>query len=259
MRKNLLLLISCFCVAFSAFAQNEEEGVLTQRPTTPPQTQNAGKKISTKFKTYNFELSIGPRVGGGLAMMSDSKDLKVSDGSGFSYDAGLALNLRFGGKDSKGRPLNGQGVFGVGLELNYAAYSVKTVAKENLNLGYFEVPVLFQFYPAFMTKQLKNLYIEVGPTFSALISKSPKELKIDSNTTYMTGELKGGDLKGTIGIGYRGKRTAANDGFYVNLRYNHGFSNLAGNFPSKISSAELTIGYLFKCAGGKGKGNTNKR
>lgn len=250
-------MISCVCLALSATAQNEGGNVLTQRSSSPQTTGNAGKSIAIKSKSYNYELSIGPRVGGGLAMASDESGFKLSDGSGFAYDAGLGVNLRFGGKDSKGRALNGQGLFGIGLELNYAGYSVKTVADENLNLGYFEVPVLLQFYPAFQTKQLKNLYIEVGPTFSALVSKSPDELKADNNSTYMTKDLKGGDIKGTIGVGYRINKAGANDGFYVNLRYNQGFSKLAGNVPTKVSSAELTIGYLFKCVGGKSKGNSN--
>lgn len=258
MRKKLALMISCMCLALCATAQSEGGNVLTQRSSSPQQsTGNKGKSIAIKTKSYNYELSIGPRVGAGLSMATNGDKLKLADGSGFSYDAGLGVNLRFGGKDSKGRPLNGQGLFGIGLELNYAGYSVKTVAKDNLNLGYFEVPVLFQFYPAFQTKQMKNFYIEVGPTFSALISKSPNEIKVNPLTSLITSKLSGGDIKGTIGLGYRINRSGANDGLYFNLRYNHGFSNLAGNVPTKVSSAELTIGYLFKCVGGKGN-STNK-
>lgn len=259
MRKKLALMISCLCLVISATAQNEGGSVLTQRSGTPQQTTNiAGKSIAIKSKSYNYELSVGPRIGGGLSMASDG-DIKFTDGSGIAYDAGIGLNLRLGGKDAKGRALNGQGLFGIGLELNYAGYSVKTIDSKNLNLGYFEVPLLLQFYPAFQTKQMKNLYIEVGPTFSALVSKSPDDVKIDALTTAATKDLKGGDIKGTIGIGYRINKAGANDGLYLNLRYNHGFSNLAGNLPTKISSAELTIGYLFKCVGGKGKSNSNNR
>lgn len=258
MRKKVVLMISCVCLALNAIAQNEVGNGFTQRSSTPQQNaSNAGKSIPIKSKSYNYELSVGPRVGGGLAMATDGDGEKLTDGSGFCYNAGLGLNLRFGGKDSKGRPLNGQGLFGIGLELNYASYSVKTVGEKNLDLGYFEVPVLLQFYPAYQTKQMKNLYIEIGPTFSALVSKSPNELQTDPYTTYITGDLNGGDIKGTIGLGYRVNRRGANDGFYINLRYNNGFCKLAGNFPTKISSAELTIGYLFKCVGGKRKGTSS--
>lgn len=256
MRKQLVLIISCVCLALSAVAQNEGGNVLTQRSTTPQKSGKAGRSITIKTKSYNYEFSIGPRVGGGLSMMSEGDGLNIADGSGFGFDAGLGLNVRFGGKDSRGRALNGQGLFGIGLELNYASNSIKTKMGDNLNLGYFEVPLLFQFYPAFGSKQLKNLYIEVGPTFSMLLSSSPDQLVSESpfvTSIYNTGDFKGGDIKGTIGVGYRFSRSSANDGLYLNFRYNLGTSDLAGNFPAKISSAELTIGYLFKCIGGKKK------
>lgn len=260
MRKQIAFLLSFMCIALGAFAQSE--GGFTQRRTTPRQNGNgSGRNITVNQKSYGFEFSLGPRVGIGLGIMSDGKldggnKLKVADGVGFGFDAGLGMNVRFGGKDSKGRPLNGQGLFGIGLELNYAYTSLPTIGDKSLNLGYFEVPLLFQFYPAFQTKQLKNLYLEIGPTFSALVNKSPADLQLDPLTIYHTGGLKGGDIKGTIGLGYRFNRSAANDGFYMNFRYNIGFSKLAGNFPSKVSTAELTFGYFFKCVGGKKKGQS---
>lgn len=248
------MMLSCLCLALGAAAHGEGANGLAESPAAPQAKAGAKKSIEIKSKNYGYEFSVGLRAGLGLSMATDHKDFKFTDGGGFGYDAGLALNMRFGGKDSKGRAMNGQGLFGIGLELNYSGYSVKTVAKDNLNLGYFEVPVLFQFYPGFQTKQLKNLYIEVGPTFSALVSKSPEEIKPNPNTVVETGKLKGGDIKATIGVGYRFDRTAANDGFYAGLRYNHGFSDLAGNLGVKTSKVELTFGYLFKCIGGKAKG-----
>ena len=44
---------------------------------------------------------------------------------------------------------------------------------------------------------------------------------------------------------------SANSGFYVSARYNFGTSDLSDSFPAKVSSAELTIGYMFGCFGGK--------
>ena len=52
-------------------------------------------------------------------------------------------------------------------------------------------------------------------------------------------------------VGYRFNKNSANDGFYAGARYYLGTSKLAGNFPGKMSSAEITIGYLFKCIGTK--------
>ena len=102
------------------------------------------------------------------------------------------------------------------------------------------------------SKQMKNLYIEVGPTFAGTLSSSPDYLEVN-NTRYKTGDLKGFDVKATVGLGYRFNTNAANEGFYVNARYYLGTSELAGNFPGKISSAELSIGYTFHCLGGNHK------
>lgn len=259
MRKKFTLLMSCALLTLTAVAQtNGNGGVFNQRPTSQQTNQQQSKPIGVPTKSNGYELSVGPRIGLGLAMGSDANGSDFADGAGFGWDAGLGVNIRFGGKDSKGRPLNGRGIFGLGIELNWSGYSIQTVAEKNLNLGYFEVPVLFQFYPGYQTKQLKNFYIEVGPTFAALGSKSPESLQVDDFTIYKTGGLKGGDVKGTIGLGYR-LGTNANSGMYLNLRYNQGFSNLAGNLPTKVSSFELTFGYLFKCSGGVRKGNATTK
>lgn len=186
-----------------------------------------------------------------MTMASESGDLKVTDGGSLGWDAGLAFNVRYGNKDYKGRPLHGQGLFGVGIELNYANRIVKTKGSDDLKLNYFEVPLLFQFYPVYNTTQLRNFFVEIGPTFSMLLSSSPKELAVDNSTVYKTGDFKGGDIKATFGLGWRFDRNAANDGLYLSLRYNLGTSKLAGNFPCKVSTAELTIGYLIKCLGSK--------
>lgn len=44
MRKQLVLIISCVCLALSAVAQNEGRNVLTQRSTTPPEVGKGRKK-----------------------------------------------------------------------------------------------------------------------------------------------------------------------------------------------------------------------
>ena len=81
--------------------------------------------------------------------------------------------------------------------------------------------------------------IELGPTFCYLMSKSPDELKGEA-TSFAIGDLKGGDVKGTIGVSYQTK-----SGFYASARYNMGFSDLAKNFPCKVSTVSVSIGYLF--------------
>lgn len=190
-----------------------------------------------------------------MSTLSESDGLSVEDGSGLAYGGGLAANIRFGGKDRKGRPMYGQGLFGIGLELNYRNYTVKTKGSDDLKLGYFEVPVVLQVYPFYASKQVKNLYVEAGVTIAASLSSSPDVL-VAGNATYKTGDLKGNDVKPTFGLGYRFKSSAANDGFYASLRYYLGTGKLADNsFPGKVSAAELSVGYLFNALGG----SKNKR
>ena len=249
--KKSIFIISLMAFALTATAQIEggDEG-FTQKSTRQATTQRTGKRLNVQTKNYNYELSIGPRIGAGMSTMSEGDDLKVYDGSGLAFGGGLAANIRFGGKDSRGRALNGQGLFGLGLELNYKSLSVKTVAEDDLKLGYFEVPIMLQFYPMYTSKHLKNLYIEAGPTIAGTLSASPERMSV-GDVIYKTGDLKGFDIKATFGLGYRFNKTSANDGLYLNARYYLGTSELAGNFPGKISSFEFTLGYLFKCIGTK--------
>lgn len=255
MKKLNLILFSLFACFASANAQIEGNGGddgFGQKPTTKTTTQrhSLGRTIGVKSKHYNYELSVGPRAGVGTTNMSEGEGLKFADGSGMNFGGGIAANIRFGGKDSRGRALDGQGLIGAGIEFNYKSLSVKSLGDEDLKMGYFEVPVMLQLYPCYNTKQLKNLYIEVGPTIAGTLSSSPESVKIN-NATYKTGDLKGFDVKATVGVGYRFNKTSANDGFYVNARYYMGTSKLAENFPGKLSTAEISVGYLFKCIGTK--------
>lgn len=255
MKKLHLILFSLFACFATANAQIEGDGGgdgFGQKTTTKTTTSSssAGRQISIKTKSYNYEFSIGPRAGVGTTNMSEGDGLKFTDGSGMNFSGGVAANIRFGGKDSRGRALDGQGLIGAGIEFNYRSLSVKSLGDDDLKMGYFEVPILLQVYPCYNTKQLKNLYLEVGPTIAGTMSSSPESLKVN-NITYKTGDLKGFDVKATVGIGYRFNKTSANDGFYLNARYYLGTSKLAGNFPGKLNSAEISIGYLFKCIGTK--------
>ena len=175
-------------------------------------------------------VSLGITAGGNYAMMSKYDPVDLGARSGIGFQGGLAINARFGqrrGADA------GTGPVGLQIEALYAQHSMKTDLSDDIKLGYLEVPVLFKYYIT------SNLNIELGPTFCYLLSKSPDVLEGTSTNIYI-GELKGGDLKGTVGISYQTK-----GGFYASARYNMGFSELAGNFPCKVSTASVSIGYLF--------------
>lgn len=248
MNKKCFITMPLLACALSVSAQiTGSDSGFEQKPKV--QAQKNGTNLKIKTKDYGYEFSLGVRAGIGVSMMNEGGDLKVYDAKGLSYGGGVAANVRFGSTDSRGRAIHGQGLFGVGLELNYKSYSVKTLGDDDLKLGYFEVPLMFQLYPLYNSKQLKNLYIELGPTFAGTLSSSPDYLNVD-NIVYKTGDIKGFDVKATVGVGYRFNKASANDGFYFNARYYFGTSDLAGNFPAKIGSAELSIGYTFRCLGG---------
>lgn len=256
MRKFSLLIISLLTVAAANAAEIGDDG-FGQRPLkkTSTTTENSSRKESNSGfgrnrKAYGYEVSVGVRAGVGFSSMSESDGFKFSDGMGTGFGGGVAANIRFGNKDSQGRPIYGQGLFGVGLELNFKQHSIKTLADDNLKLSNIEVPLMLQIYPGYKMRSLRNLYIEVGPSFTIPMSASPDVIKVGKQL-YPVGDLKAYDVKLAAGVGYRFSKGSANDGFYANFRYYLGTSKLAGNFPAKVGSAELSIGYLFKCVGGK--------
>lgn len=272
MKKFNLILFSLFACIATANAQIEGDGGDDGfgQSSTKKTTMTSGSalsKINVKTKHYNYEFSVGPRLGLGITSMSETDGMNIGNGGKMGFGGGLAANVRFGGSTgSRGEHLDGQGFFGIGIEFNYKQHSAKIVKNDDLSLGCFEIPIMLQLYPMYKSKQLKNLYIELGVTISTAISKKPDNLVFENNvdemfgnthhtlyekTTYPTKDLKGMDVKATFGLGYRFRKLSANDGFYLNARYYLGTSKLAGNFPATISSAEISIGYLFKCVGTK--------
>lgn len=208
--KKLFFLASIFMMAVSATAQDYEEG-------------------NDVVDTRKNVVSLGVTAGGNYSMMSKYDPVDLGSRTGIGFQGGLAINAHFGQKPGAGA---GTGPIGLQLEVLYAQHSFKTDLNENIKLSYLEAPLLFKYY---FTKELN---IEVGPTFAFLMSKKPDEL-VGPSTSIAIGELKGGDVRATIGISFQTK------GFYVSARYNHGFSDLAKNFPCKVSAATLSVGYLF--------------
>ena len=175
-------------------------------------------------------VSLGITAGANYSMMSKYDPVDLGSRSGIGFQGGAAVNIHFGqrrGADA------GTGPIGLQVEALYAMHSMKTDLSDNIKLSYLEIPVLLKYYIT------PNVNIELGPTFSYILSKSPDVLE-GTSTTIAIGELKGGDIKGTVGISYQTK-----SGFYASARYNMGFSDLAGNFPCKVSTVSLSVGYLF--------------
>lgn len=172
----------------------------------------------------------GIKAGANMSMMSKYDPVDLGLKSGIGFEGGAVISARFG-KRTKASDA-GTGMFGVQIEPSYVQHTVGTDG-DDLKLSYLEVPVLVKI---FLTP---NFNIEVGPNFCSLLSSSPDYLEA-SNTRIATGDLKGFDVKACIGVSYETK-----GGLYASLRYNLGTSDLAGNFPCKVSVASLTLGYKF--------------
>ena len=199
---------------------------------------------------------MGPKLGVTISSLSQPEEGKLADGAGVGISGGLAMKARFG-KASE-NSAGGTGFIGAGLELKYVSSSAKTIAtnqdgKENaaLTLGYFDIPVFAQVYPLAKVRGMNSLYVEVGVNFGALVSRSPKTLTLNNpggefskvvyNIDNNGSKLKGGNICPLVGLGY----TIPGTGLDINARYKIGASKLAGNFPSKMSSFEISLAWMF--------------
>ena len=173
---------------------------------------------------------LGVRVGANISTMSKYEMVDLGQKSGFGFEGGLVLSARFGKRTLSSDA--GTGMFGVQIEPSFVQRTIGT-GYENIKLGYFEIPILLKIFVT------PNVNIEVGPNIAGTLSRSPDF--IDAvGTRFATGDIKGFDIKACVGVSYELK-----EGLYASLRYNLGTSNLAGNFPCKVSGASLTIGYKF--------------
>lgn len=178
-----------------------------------------------------FTFSVGVKGGVNYSFAGDPKGFDLGTKGAVGFQGGLAANIHF--SDKKDYTPAGTGRFGVQLEALYSLRSLKTDI-DDIKMNCFAIPVLAQFYVT------PSLTIEAGPTFTGVLSASPKTME-QRITSFGTEDIKGHDIMATIGIGYY-----HNIGITAGLRYNHGFSNLAKNYETKVSTIEFSIGYLFK-------------
>lgn len=239
MIKKMLFAFAALAISsLSAFAQMDDENI---------------GFINLQKNTF----SIGIKAGGNISTMSQPDICDLYDKSGMGFSGGVSMNMRFG-KASENSPA-GTGLIALGLDLMYRQSTVKTIAfddtgKENANLslGYFDVPLYVQFYPFMKSASMNTLHVEVGAAFAGTLSRSPETLTVPSkaggsssiifNINTDKSKLKGMDVRPFAGIGY----TIPNTGIDISARYYLGTSDLAGNMQSKISSAEISIAWMFK-------------
>jgi len=240
--KKLILILASLMMVGSVYSQTDDGEV------------DFFHGIEKKEKANAF--FVGPKIGATFSSISNPEQSELSDGMGIGFSGGLALKTRFGraSENSTG----GTGYWGIGLELKYSLNSMKTLATDqngkenaNLSLSYFDIPVFLQVYPLAKVKGANSLYIEAGVNFGLLTGKSPETLTtkntggqyalVTYNINTADSKLKGGNICPLIGLGY----TFPGTGLDINLRYNIGMTNLAGNFQSKPSSLQISLAWLF--------------
>lgn len=189
-------------------------------------------------------VTLGPRVGATFTTMGQPNECNLYDGSGVGLSLGAALRTRLG-HATRDTQEGGTGFLGFGLDLLYKQNNVKTIGSDDLKLGYFELPVTVQFFPMTRSRYMNKFYVEAGPSFAILASKSPSVINVDqANVSYHTGDLGGGDVRFLVGLGYTIPKTGLN----VGARYYIGTGKLAKNFPCKQNSLEIALSWQFKIA-----------
>lgn len=173
---------------------------------------------------------LGIKGGVNFSTMTKYKEVDLGQKSGVGFEGGLVLAAHFG-KRTPGSPA-GTGLFGVQIEPSYVQHTIGT-DDEDIKLSYFEMPILLKIYLT------PNLNVEVGPSICGTLSASPDYIDAE-NTRIATGDIKGFDVKAVAGFSYETK-----SGLYAGLRYHLGTSDLAKNFPCKVSAASLTVGCKF--------------
>lgn len=181
----------------------------------------------------SYRIYIGPKGGVNFSTISGNpKEVDMGAKMGVGFHGGLVLGAHFG-RSGNGLGEGGTGKFGVQVEALYSQHTMKTDGSDDLTVSYFEVPVLFQYYP------VSCFCIEVGPTIAGTMDRSPDALSF-SSATLQTKDVKGYDVKVSVGAQYRTKV-----GLTVGARYNIGTSDLAGNLPCKISAFQVSLGWMF--------------
>ena len=208
MRRFLLLVfLSAFCC----------HGLIAQEYDTEPDDKP-------------YRLGVGPKLGMGMSWGGYSDQLDLNYSSGLTYQFGAVLNAHLGRRYDLSD--GGSGLFGFQLE---ALYGHRLIKAESSPLGEkcVEIPVLFQYY------FLPTMAMEVGATFVHVLGCTPAVLDYQG-AHISVGDIAGNDVMLSVGTVIK-----TSNGVMLGARINFGSSNLAGNFDTKVSTAMLSIAYLF--------------
>lgn len=239
-------LITIMCALFSAhsFAQIEDN-------------------IIERVQKNQF--SLGVKAGLNFTSMTDPSECSLNKRAATGYSASLAAKLRF--RQATENSPAGTGTLALGVEVKYASNKVKTLATDekgipeaDLLINKLSVPVFVQLYPLSKVASMNTFYLEAGAEFALMLSSKPKSLTVSGTPgkyPFISGadkynsitynfdkdgsKLKSNDLRILVGAGY----TIPGTGLDINARYYIGTSKLAENMPCKLSTAEISLAWMF--------------
>lgn len=169
------------------------------------------------------EIDLGLKAGANFSNFSDTKDLEMSNKTGFQVGAFAAIRI---------------GNIGIQPELLYSKQGAKFRGKD-IDLDYVNVPVILKYYI------VQGLNVQVGPQFGFVVDDNLGKVFTDINEGVKAREF---DVSGLVGIGLD-----LPFGIRLDGRYNFGLSDTfkSGsedvNFinPGKNSVFTVSLGYSF--------------
>lgn len=228
--KRLIFILTALFVVTASNARRTDSGI------------NEGGKTGIAIKdTRKSVVKLGLKAGVNFSTMSSYDVFDLGQKSAASFEGGAFISARFG-KRTKASDA-GTGLFGAQVELLYIQNSIKNDYADNIKLNYFAVPVMAKVF------FLPGFNVEAGVCIAGLLSSSPDKIEANLNQPWpgiekvsiATGDFKGFDVRPAVGLAY----TLPSTGLGIGARYYFGTSELAKNFPCKVSSLELSLSYSF--------------
>lgn len=234
MMKKIILLFAAFGLSVASFAEGP----------TPAISDSVKTGVKTGIKIHdrrNSMMQVGVKLGVNNSSMSSYDKVDLGLKSAFGFEAGALISARFGKRTKASDP--GTGAFGAQIELLYMQNSIKNDYADNIKLNYFAAPIMLKWY------FLPNFNVEAGVSIAGLMSSSPDKIEANLNqpwpgyekATIAIGDLKGFDVKPAVGLAY----TLSTTGLGIGARYYFGTTELAKNFPCKVSTLEVGLTYSF--------------
>lgn len=191
-----------------------------------------GAIVSSNAQSDSKLVQIGAK--GGVNFATVAGDGFDSPDSRTSFNAGLVAEVPYSERFSLQAEVfySGQG-FEV-EDINLGDLNIDT-NKVEYQLDYIQVPLLAKFY------LIEGLNIYAGPQIGFKVNEKidyeSGDVAVDDT---MFPEAQDFDFSGTVGAGYK-----FDNGFFIDARYNYGFSDLVKDRSSHNSVVQAGVGLMF--------------